>query len=50
VRDFLTEYWQFIQENRAYWLVPFILILLLAGGLMIFAKGSAIAPFIYTLF
>lgn len=48
--DFLRELFQFMRERRKFWLVPVILVLALLGGLIVFAKGSAIAPFIYTLF
>lgn len=45
-RDLLSFFW----KERMWWLVPMITILLLLGVLMIFAQGSAVAPFIYTLF
>ena len=48
--EFLTELWSFIRARRKFWLVPFLLVLILIGGLLIVAKGSAVAPFIYTLF
>jgi hydrogenase/urease accessory protein HupE len=48
--DFLSDLWGFLRERRKYWLMPLIFVLLLLGGLIIFAGGSAIAPFIYTLF
>ncbi len=44
------ELWQFMRENKKYWLAPIVIILLLVGVLLVIAKGSAIAPFIYTLF
>ncbi len=40
----------FLNERKKYWLVPLIITLMSVGGLIIFAQGSAIAPFIYTLF
>ncbi len=46
----LREMWQFMRYNKKYWLAPIIIILLLVGLLLIVAKGSAVAPFIYTLF
>jgi hypothetical protein len=46
----LHEMWQFMRFNRKYWLAPIIIVLLLIGLVLIVAKGSAIAPFIYTLF
>lgn len=44
------ELWEFIRVRKKYWLLPIILVLLLLGGLLIMAQGSAVAPFIYTLF
>jgi hypothetical protein len=46
----LGEVWQFMRENRKYWLAPILVVLLLVGLLLIVAKSSVIAPFIYTLF
>jgi len=46
----ISELWQFIRENKKYWLAPIVLTLVLVGVLLVLAKGSAIAPFIYTLF
>jgi len=46
----LQEMWQFMRYNKKYWLAPIIVVLLLVGLLLIVAKGSAVAPFIYTLF
>jgi hypothetical protein len=48
--DFVLELWSFIRTRRKYWLLPIIVMLAVFGGLIILAKGSAIAPFIYTLF
>lgn len=48
--SFLLEFWSYLKARRKFWLVPVLLVLLLFGGLMILAKGSAIAPFIYTIF
>jgi len=39
-----------MRENKKYWLAPIIIIMVLLGGLIVFAQGSAVAPFIYTLF
>jgi len=47
---FLTDLWGFFKQRKKFWLVPSILILLMFGALIVFASGSAIAPFIYTLF
>jgi len=48
--DFLRDLWGFLKHRKKYWLLPIILTLLLFGSLIVFAGGSAIAPFIYTLF
>lgn len=48
--DFLTDLWGFLKERKKFWLLPLILTLLLFGALIILTSGSAIAPFIYTLF
>lgn len=44
------ELWSYMRTRKKFWLLPLILVLLLFGGLLIVAKGSAIAPFIYTIF
>jgi hypothetical protein len=46
----VREFWSFLRERKKYWLAPIVLFLLLLGGILIFAKGSALAPFIYSLF
>jgi hypothetical protein len=48
--DLLHDLWLFMRERKKFWLAPIIIIMLLLGALIIFAQGSAIAPFIYTLF
>lgn len=48
--DFIKEFYEFIKERKKYWLIPIILVLLLFGGLIVLSQGSAIAPFIYTIF
>jgi len=48
--SFLVELWQFMRSRKKYWLLPIILLLALFGSLLIMAQGSAVAPFIYTLF
>jgi hypothetical protein len=48
--SFLHELWKFLKVRKKFWLLPIILVMLLLGGLLILAQGSAIAPFIYTLF
>jgi hypothetical protein len=47
---FILEFWAYLRARKKFWLLPVLLVLLLFGGLMILAKGSAIAPFIYTIF
>jgi drug/metabolite transporter superfamily protein YnfA len=44
------EIWLFLRENKKYWLLPIIVVLVLMGALLIFAQSSALAPFIYTIF
>jgi competence protein ComGC len=46
----LKELWEFIRHNKKYWLIPIIVVLVLVGFLLFLTEGSAIAPFIYTLF
>ena len=46
----LTEFWQFLRQEKKYWLVPIVLVFVLFGLLMAFSQSSAVAPFIYTLF
>lgn len=48
--EFITELWAFLKTRKKYWLWPLIIILLLLGTLVVFAEGSALAPFIYSLF
>ena len=48
--DFLKEFWGFLIVRKKYWLLPIIIVLVLFGGLIILSQGSAIAPFIYTIF
>ena len=48
--DLLKDLWAFMRERKKFWLLPIIIVLVLLGGLLIVAQGSAIAPFIYTLF
>jgi hypothetical protein len=46
----LEELWEFMQVRKKYWLAPIMVMLLVFGGLIVLVQGSAIAPFIYTLF
>ena len=48
--EFFQELWLFLRERKKFWLVPIILALAVIGSLLVFAQGSAVAPFIYTLF
>ncbi len=48
--SFISEFWQFLKARRKFWLLPVIIMMVVFGGLVVLAKGSAIAPFIYTLF
>lgn len=48
--SFLAELWSFIRARRKFWLLPLIAVLLLFGGLVVLSQGSAVAPFIYTIF
>ena len=48
--DFLKEFWEFLKIRKKYWLLPIIVVLVLFGGIIILSQGSAIAPFIYTIF
>ena len=48
--DFLVDLWDFMRERKKFWLAPIILVMLLLGVLIVVAQGSAVAPFIYTLF
>jgi hypothetical protein len=48
--SFMKELWGFLAERKKFWLLPIIIMSLLIGGLLIFAQGSALAPFIYTIF
>jgi hypothetical protein len=47
---FASEFWTYLRARKKFWLLPLILVLVLFGGLMILAEGSALAPFIYTIF
>ena len=46
----IKEFWSFLRERKKWWLAPIVVFLLLLGGILVFAKGSALAPFIYSLF
>ncbi len=48
--SFLKEFWTFMRVRKKFWLLPMMLMMALFGGLIVLAEGSAVAPFIYTLF
>ena len=48
--DLLRDLWDFMRVRKKFWLAPIIIVLLLLGALIVFAQGSAVAPFIYTIF
>jgi hypothetical protein len=48
--EFLKEFWMFLRVRKKFWLLPIFISLLFVGTLLVFTQGSAIAPFIYTLF
>lgn len=48
--DLLRDLWGFMRERKKFWLAPIILVMILLGALIVLSQGSAIAPFIYTLF
>ncbi len=46
----LREFWTFMRVRKKWWLLPIIVVMLMVGSLLVFAQGSALAPFIYTIF
>jgi hypothetical protein len=48
--SFLSELWRFMRVRKKYWLLPIMFMMLVFGGLLVLTQGSAVAPFIYTLF
>ncbi len=46
----LKEFWLFLRVRKKWWLLPIIIVMVLLGSLLVFAQGSALAPFIYTIF
>ncbi len=48
--SFLAELWTFLRIRKKFWLLPIIVMMVIFGGLLVLAQGSAVAPFIYTLF
>jgi Family of unknown function (DUF5989) len=48
--DLLKDLWEFLKVRKKFWLAPIVIVLLLLGALIVLSQGSAVAPFIYTLF
>ena len=48
--EFFGDLWGFMRERKKFWLAPIIIVMVLLGALIVLAEGSAVAPFIYTLF
>ena len=48
--SFLAELWNFLKVRKKFWLLPILIVIVLLGGLIVLSHGSAVAPFIYTLF
>ena len=46
----VNEFWLFMKERKKWWLLPIVVVMVLVGALLVFAQGSALAPFIYTIF
>ena len=47
---FVAELWRFLRARKKYWMLPILFMMVILGGLLVLSKGSAVAPFIYTLF
>ncbi len=48
--SFIIELWAFMRARKKFWLVPIVVMMVVLGGLLVLAQGSAVAPFIYTIF
>ena len=48
--SFLAEFWAFMRERKKYWMIPILVMMVILGGLVVLVQGSAVAPFIYTIF
>ena len=48
--SFVLEFWEFLRVRKKFWLFPIMLLLVVFGGLIVLTQGSAVAPFVYTLF
>jgi hypothetical protein len=48
--SFLMDFWGFLRERKKFWMLPIMIVILGIGGLLVLSQGTAVAPFIYTLF
>ena len=48
--SFVREFWVFLRVRKKFWLVPIMVVIAILGGLIVFSEGTAVAPFIYTIF
>ncbi len=48
--SFVREFWAFLRARKKFWLVPILVVMAIFGGLIVFSEGTAVAPFIYTIF
>ena len=48
--NIISEFWAFLRVRKKWWLLPIVVVMVLVGSLLVFAQGSALAPFIYTIF
>ncbi len=48
--SFLSELWRFLRARKKFWMLPILVMMVLLGGLLVLSQGSAVAPFIYTIF
>ena len=48
--SFIIELWRFMRVRKKFWLIPILIMMVIFGGLVMLTKGSAVAPFVYTLF
>ena len=48
--EFLKEFWDFFKVRKKYWLLPILIVLVLFGALIVLSQGTAVAPFVYTIF
>ena len=50
IMSFVREFWAFLRARKKFWLVPIQVVIAILGGLVVFSEGTAVAPFIYTIF